>query len=94
MTDNNKLPWKLEKQPFTRIRNSDWDAELIVKAVNNHEAAQKRIGELEEALNKILLTTEFHTQHGVKDMLRLESLRMVMTEAEQALNKHKGEEAC
>jgi len=50
------------------------NAKLIVDSVN-------KVQQYREALEKILLTAECHTQYGVKDELRLEALRVCMQEA-------------
>ena len=52
----------------------------------------KQLKRYKDVLERILLTAEFHTQYGVKDELRLEALRVVMTEAGYVLNQEKDDD--
>lgn len=44
-----------------------------------------KLATVKEALEKAVLTAEFHTQYGIKDELRLQALRVVLAEVEPAL---------
>ena len=46
---------------------------------------ENELEQVKEALKKAVLTGEFHIQHGVKDELRLQALRVIMSEIEPAL---------